>query len=381
MMRSTLSLSLAGRCRLAASTLLIQLCCVVGANAQPTDVLPGTSVTLSSVSTAGDYTNCTTDTDTFAYTYLSNDVVVPANPEIPGVRCITNSPASGSIKVKAGGLRVRISTVTNDVSIGNDDPIRHGSSVGSLGKVIRIPALEAGENGAESLEAQIGAQIDWSGILWNRRFSIPSWTQVVGILQVRDLTTGQVVASNTFLNERSDLDSNLPASVAGTGINFIFGWTTVKDSRSADVTVKLLRGRDYRIEVEAKCEDLGLLIGTDFFLPGLGGGAGFFYGGGCVFSDFFDNSDPNSIITDYLGVIPIPITLFDAADGFQVSPFTVTVQDDITSRMAGLLTSVDNKVTICHIPPGKPEQARTRSVSQAAVPAHLAHGDTLGACP
>jgi hypothetical protein len=39
------------------------------------------------------------------------------------------------------------------------------------------------------------------------------------------------------------------------------------------------------------------------------------------------------------------------------------------------------KVLICHIPPGNPENAHTISVAAAAVPAHLAHGDTLGPCP
>ena len=39
------------------------------------------------------------------------------------------------------------------------------------------------------------------------------------------------------------------------------------------------------------------------------------------------------------------------------------------------------KVVICHIQPGQPENAHTISVSANAVPAHLAHGDTLGPCP
>lgn len=38
-------------------------------------------------------------------------------------------------------------------------------------------------------------------------------------------------------------------------------------------------------------------------------------------------------------------------------------------------------VTLCHIPPGNPENAQTITVGEAALPAHLAHGDSLGACP
>jgi len=39
------------------------------------------------------------------------------------------------------------------------------------------------------------------------------------------------------------------------------------------------------------------------------------------------------------------------------------------------------KVEICHVPPGNPGNAHTIRVSQSAVPAHLAHGDSLGPCP
>jgi hypothetical protein len=39
------------------------------------------------------------------------------------------------------------------------------------------------------------------------------------------------------------------------------------------------------------------------------------------------------------------------------------------------------KVTICHIPPGNPDNTHTIVVGAAAVDAHLDHGDVLGACP
>jgi hypothetical protein len=42
---------------------------------------------------------------------------------------------------------------------------------------------------------------------------------------------------------------------------------------------------------------------------------------------------------------------------------------------------VAGKVTICHLPPDNPANARTLSVNARAVAAHLAHGDTLGPCP
>ena len=38
------------------------------------------------------------------------------------------------------------------------------------------------------------------------------------------------------------------------------------------------------------------------------------------------------------------------------------------------------KTTVCHIPPGNPANAHTICVGNAAVPAHLDHGDFLGTC-
>lgn len=38
------------------------------------------------------------------------------------------------------------------------------------------------------------------------------------------------------------------------------------------------------------------------------------------------------------------------------------------------------KVTICHRPPGNPTAEKTLSLPASAIPAHLAHGDVLGAC-
>ena len=40
----------------------------------------------------------------------------------------------------------------------------------------------------------------------------------------------------------------------------------------------------------------------------------------------------------------------------------------------------EEKVTICHRPPGNPANEHTITVGAPAVPAHLAHGDSIGAC-
>jgi regulation of enolase protein 1 (concanavalin A-like superfamily) len=41
----------------------------------------------------------------------------------------------------------------------------------------------------------------------------------------------------------------------------------------------------------------------------------------------------------------------------------------------------DDKVTICHRPPGNPDAAHTITISRSALQEHLSHGDTLGPCP
>ena len=41
----------------------------------------------------------------------------------------------------------------------------------------------------------------------------------------------------------------------------------------------------------------------------------------------------------------------------------------------------DGRVTICHVPPGNPDNAHTITVSANALRAHLAHGDACGPCP
>jgi hypothetical protein len=45
------------------------------------------------------------------------------------------------------------------------------------------------------------------------------------------------------------------------------------------------------------------------------------------------------------------------------------------------VASAGKKVTICHVPRGNPANAHTISVCEAAVSAHLHHGDVLGTCP
>jgi hypothetical protein len=58
---------------------------------------------------------------------------------------------------------------------------------------------------------------------------------------------------------------------------------------------------------------------------------------------------------------------------FQLDNLRCTVPD-------GDCECSDGKVTICHRPPGNPDNAKTLSVGCSALEAHLGHGDTCGPC-
>ncbi|MEK7590808.1 MAG: type II secretion system protein, partial [Patescibacteria group bacterium] len=47
----------------------------------------------------------------------------------------------------------------------------------------------------------------------------------------------------------------------------------------------------------------------------------------------------------------------------------------------GVATTLNDNFSICHHPPGNPENSNTLSISDSAWPSHESHGDTLGACP
>ena len=49
--------------------------------------------------------------------------------------------------------------------------------------------------------------------------------------------------------------------------------------------------------------------------------------------------------------------------------------------ISALLAQGEQLVTLCHRPPGNPENAQTLTVASAAAPAHFGHGDTAGPCP
>lgn len=70
------------------------------------------------------------------------------------------------------------------------------------------------------------------------------------------------------------------------------------------------------------------------------------------------------------------------------SPFSPAVEETMGAKDSSGVTSMalpaqtarDPKVTICHVPPGNPENAHEITVAQASLKAHFPHGDTLGTC-
>lgn len=65
-----------------------------------------------------------------------------------------------------------------------------------------------------------------------------------------------------------------------------------------------------------------------------------------------------------------------------VSTSSETSSEDALARQraAAAAEAKHGKTNVCHIPPGNPANAHTISVGNAAVDAHLAHGDSLGIC-
>ena len=85
------------------------------------------------------------------------------------------------------------------------------------------------------------------------------------------------------------------------------------------------------------------------------------------------------------GATSTSITVCDTAGTW----YFVTLTDDTlcTATDSVFVNVVDvhcgnnnNKVLVCHIPPGNPDNAHTICISENGVPAHLAHGCVLGAC-
>lgn len=99
--------------------------------------------------------------------------------------------------------------------------------------------------------------------------------------------------------------------------------------------------------------------------------------GGVLYSwsptDGLDDPNIANPIAQPAATTTYTVTVTDANGCVDTDEVTVVVNDVRCGKKG-------DKVLVCHIPPGNPENAHTICISENAVPAHLEHGDYLGEC-
>ena len=74
------------------------------------------------------------------------------------------------------------------------------------------------------------------------------------------------------------------------------------------------------------------------------------------------------------------------AFAFAIIPLTaqaasVNEMNNERLMLGSLCDCMPDEAAICHIPPGNHDEKHTIHIGDSTISAHLAHGDTLGACP
>jgi hypothetical protein len=132
----------------------------------------------------------------------------------------------------------------------------------------------------------------------------------------------------------------------------------------------------------AAAEVLAAMTGSEFF-PG---GMGTFTAAKDEYLEF-EQGPSETVVLQWA-------TYFDAADEAGISRLWGGIHpavDDFPGRVNGSIIGKkswvkvqeywgDGKATICHRPPGKRSNSRTLRIAPSSVPAHVAHGDSIGAC-
>jgi hypothetical protein len=127
----------------------------------------------------------------------------------------------------------------------------------------------------------------------------PAFASIVMTLQVRDMETDTVIASNTFLNESVDIDF---VAELDNGFN-----RYIKGSTAADVFAQLKRGREYQVEVEAVCA--------------------------------------SEVVEFALGTVDCQFDVGNRNDGMFVSPITVSVADDNLGKILSRFDTIEQSIT------------------------------------
>ena len=199
-----------------------------------------------------------------------------------------------------------------------------------------------------------------------------------------DITNNNLTSINAlFLNCNDDIFSAYPESFYNNLNSFV---TSGGSLYTSDWALEYLVGYD-NDATDCESERIGGFI-ADELVCGIRNGA---------VETLTDNTIINSDLSSYIGTNTVDIE-YDLPEWMQINSidtnyWDVLVEDENSSPLMIKTNSVNstnddsiwysdngNKVTICHIPPGNPENAHPITISVNALDAHLAHGDTIGDC-
>ena len=260
-------------------------------------------------------------------------------PDALAATCLNPSPTPSclvdeiarTLNVDAGRGDLCAHTSQTEPIVFPDGGIR---SAAGIARLINEFVIEPSAMGSSTVPVQIATEVNWDGLLWPTPLFLPVFTQVTGTLQVREVGSGLVVASNTFLFERSgptSIDDTLLGSCnpfGGCSIAPLIEFSvSSRNSTGVDLRAHLARGVPYAIEVEAKCEYTSnyRISGNPEFV--------FAIPGGCFFG-----AEVNERLADVFSEL-LPNLRFD---GFVVAPITVTVGPDLKQELASFTPGDDD---------------------------------------
>lgn len=181
------------------------------------------------------------------------------------------------------------------------------------------------------------------------------------------------------------------AGLAARALGLAQGDDFVGDETLADLTIEIVDGGG-NVVVSTETDDDGLFtadVGPGTYTVNL------LVGEESVLSFTLDVPEGGTLFAegkvDLLpnGKLKLDLQIFrdDDGDGEPDDTFRIRIQGRIEGEPASGDTDVEasqddieDQVTICHIPPGNPDNAHTIVVGAPAVDAHLAHGDFEGEC-
>lgn len=181
------------------------------------------------------------------------------------------------------------------------------------------------------------------------------------------------------------------AGLAARALGLAQGDDFVGDEALTDVTVEIVDGGG-NVVASTETDDSGLFtaeVGAGTYTVDL------LVGGESVLSFTVDVPEGGTLFAegkvDLLpnGKLKLDVQIFrdNDGDGEPDDTFRIRIQGRIEGEPASgdvdveaSQDDIEDQVTICHVPPGNPDNAHTIVVGAPAVDAHLAHGDFEGEC-